>query len=297
MLVPRKRTEPRRKHTWAELTVAFLGVLLGVLLFYVLPRLKRLPLRLMPREMRVRRLLTDLKEKEGWSRSFAIDDLGRIKAPRAIPLLVAALDKDDDHESVINALVMIGRKSVPYLLETAKSSSELGRSSAFKALARLHAELPAALLTEGLFSSDNGIMEASFQLLQQSKSKEVVQAAIERLDNQQYEQRLRAVKVLAAMGSAECTAVLPHLLQDPYPHVRAEVITALEHVKPENLQSTLLAVLRDDDEDESIRTLAAMALGRLKGLPYLTDLGVAEASLAYLVDEASELLQNEARAP
>ncbi len=267
-------------------------VILGFLVYYVWPRLKRLHLFVGPRERRVRKCLHELEHGEGWPRLLAAEILGQLREPRAVPLLVATLGTEDGDEA-ITALVSIGDDAVAPLIQAARATGE-GRRRALVALSRLGAGVSDDILMEGLFGAGSLVSE-TLEIVRRTRPSSLIATLLPRLSDPDWEIRCRAVKVLAAIGGPESVAAVRPMLRDEDSLVRATVIHALDALKPADIGETMLRVVRGEDEEEGLRVEAAMALGRAEGPESLVRLTRTEPSLGEILALAIEYLSHEAR--
>ena len=169
-------------------------------------------------------------------------------APAAIPILVQALDDDQDRvrQPAVEALTTIGvpaRPAVPRLLQSLHENDSDASRFAARALAQIAPEderVTAALLA-ALRESPAGLRAAAAEALRSGQGTDpVVSGLIQALSDARHEVRLAAARSLGRMArlSESARAALDRAKQDPFPSVRAAAERALNAVRGANPSPT-----------------------------------------------------------
>jgi HEAT repeat protein len=232
----------------------------------------------------------------GHVRLAAIDALGRLGDPAAIPAL-AALAASEDAErsrSALHALGGIDHGDVWAPLQTAlRADDDETRASAAAALGRLRAETAVELLEWTAAVDTSAIVVATavralasaaaeasqaaravgalLALVADPSRRELVIAALGSLPSPLIETvarglrdprpavRASAVQGLGRMRHPEASRSLQTALDDPAPEVRVAALTEFRHLGTRGLDRRLLALARADP-DASVRHAALTAL-------------------------------------
>jgi HEAT repeat protein len=153
------------------------------------------------------------------------------------------------------------------LLADAHSNDPLEQVQALMALTKLHDEFAVPDILDLLSSADEDVRAESAHALGYlgERYRERIGPALLKLVHDE-NQRVRneAVEALGLQPYPPAKEVLIHVLQsDPYWVVRASAAEALGNYQDESLVANLEQVLRDSDEESTVKAYAAFAIGLL----------------------------------
>lgn len=208
-----------------------------------------------------------LDDAAGQVRLAAIDALGRIGSPAAVPAL-AALSTSDDRERAIAAVTALGRisheETWPPLQTALRSADEDGRAAAAESISRLGGKTAIELL-EWSAAADDSLRVASAAvegLATIARDETIGAAAVHALIDLAAETARRdlIVPVLAALP-ADAISSLAEGLRDPRAQVRVAVVQALGGMRRAEASRRLEPAL--DDSAAEVRTAALTELRHL----------------------------------
>jgi hypothetical protein len=230
--------------------------------FHVLPRLKRLHLRLLPRRRRVERALRDLRS--GAERTLAIAELGSLRDPRAVPDLVGAL-ATGDRTVAADALVSIGGAEVPAAVVEAASTTDdaptLGHL--LDVMRRLDVIPPSQLLVKGVRSLATSDLagQAARELAVRHAPPDLLPLLEPMVASASEDSRLVAALLLGDLGLPEGMPHLARLLHDESSTVQRTAVSGMARIDGQEAVKSLARIARRPDVEEPVRALAALCLG------------------------------------
>ena len=193
----------------------------------------------------------------------AVEALGDLRDPSAIPALMGALTGDQYSGirwKAVEALTKIGSDSVPPLVEVLKNPDPDIRWKAAVALGEIGDQRGIAPLVELLGDSDRFVRSrAVYALVRIGPS--AVPSLTGTLGHPDIGVRIAAVEALGKIGDRPSIDALARALADPSPEVRQEAISALSN-QGEKAIPVLSA--RIHDPDRFIRRRAVLALAGMK---------------------------------
>jgi len=231
------------------------------------------------------KLIRDLEAKEAEVRMNAAIDLGKLKNPRVVPPLIAALKDKDQHVPVRaeESLVALGPVAVEALTSALRNREEASRPAVVRILGKimdvrgidplmeamedpnpaLAKEARDALLKVLLAALKDSRLEVRLKaakLLQDVPDPVAVEPLIGALRDKDSNVRQRAGAALGKIGQpAEKSLV--GLLQDPDPEMRRVAAEQLGKIRSPEALEPLLTALRDPDPN--VQWWAAWALGEI----------------------------------
>lgn len=191
------------------------------------------------------RLKRELFHPEMSKRLKTIEDLAFLKTPQAIFLLLETLASERNtviREKIIEEILKIGRRVVPYILEMLKVEKEVVKSLETKKM-----EKPA--------------IRIFCQLLAKLKAKESEDTLIELLKDDDPLIKTSACEALGILKSEKAIEDIFPLLYDINFWVRASACNALGEIGDNKAVSQLLERL--EDENHWVRQAACEALGKI----------------------------------
>lgn len=203
---------------------------------------------------RIDNLIRDLEAKEPEIRMNAAIDLGKLKNPKVVPPLIAALKDKDQHVPLRaeESLVALGPVAVDALTGALRSRQEKSRPVIARILGKIMDLRGIDPLVEAAGDPDAALAkEARDALLK------VLSAA---LKDGNLEVRLKAAKLLQDVPDPSAVEPLIGALRDKDGNVRQRAGIALAKIgKP--AEKSLVGLLRDPDPE--MRRLAAEQLGKI----------------------------------
>jgi HEAT repeat protein len=209
-----------------------------------------------------------LDSSDAGSRASAAASFGRIGNPAAIPLLLKALG-DLDVEVRISAAYALWRlgdesgASIVQEIAEGASHEARGRQLAVETFGRMFGQAAFPFLERMKLAPEAGVREGAVIALSQigRDDPQSIQASIKEAFTSGKEQRLRAVKVLAASRTPAALEALKRLANSRDAGIRNESLEALGEQAAAAALPALLSALADGEE--STRLHAARALSRL----------------------------------
>ncbi len=207
-------------------------------------------------------LIEQLDAEDVETRKAAIVALGRIGDARAVPALVAAINRDD--ESIIpvaGALGKIGdRRAFEALLELIGHTDAAFRQAAISAINSLgHPEMAARAVV--LMNDPNPyVRESAVRIAGYFGYDECADLLMARCRDEDENVRRAAVEHIPYIEDGRVIAVLAEALETATPRVRAAAAAAFAQIESARALPYLLKAL--DDEDGWVRYFAARAIGR-----------------------------------
>jgi HEAT repeat protein len=234
---------------------------------------------------RIDNLIRDLEAKEPEIRMNAAIDLGKLKNPRVVPPLIAALKDKDQHVPLRaeESLIVLGPVAVDALTGALRNRQEVSRPVIARilgkimdlrgidplveamadpnpALAKEARDALLKVLPAALKDSNVEVRLNAARLLQDVPDPSAVEPLIGALRDKDGNVRQRAGIALAKIGQpAESSLV--GLLRDPNPEMRRLGAEQLGKIRDPETLEPLLAALRDPDPN--VQWWAAWALGEI----------------------------------
>ena len=176
-------------------------------------------------------LIEALQDVDSNVSEAAADALGKIKDPRAVPALIAAL-KDEDwvfQAWVFRALVSIGKPAIPALIEAVKDKDEDSGVRQDAAVALEEIDDPRAVpdLIEALNDEDPNVRYSTASALKNRKDPAAVPALIAALKDEYVIVREAAARALGKIKDPAAVPALTQALKDKNSEVRGEAAWAL----------------------------------------------------------------------
>lgn len=207
-------------------------------------------------------LIEQLDAEDIETRKAVIVALGRIGDARAVPALVAAINRDDELTiPVAGALGKIGdRRAFDALLELIGDSDAAVRQAAISAINSLgHPEMAARAAV--LMNDPNPyVRESAVRIAGYFGYDECADLLLERCRDEDENVRRAAVEHIPYIEDRRVLAVLAEALETATPRVRAAAASAFAQVESARALPYLLKAL--DDEDAWVRYFAARSIGR-----------------------------------
>jgi HEAT repeat protein len=207
----------------------------------------------------VRGLVKALRNKDHQVQYEAVEALGELKDPAAVPALMGALTGDQYSGirwKAAEALVKIGKPSVQSLIGVIENPDPDIRWKAAVSLGEIGDTRAIAPLVTMLGDSDRFVRSRAVYALAQFGTT-AVPALSESLDHENADVRQSSVAVLGKVGGPETISALVRALGDPSVDVRQDAISALTK-QDEDAFGALSDAL--GDRNSLIRQGAAMAL-------------------------------------
>ena len=230
-------------------------------------------------------LLQALKDEHMNARWKVAKALGEIGDPQAVPALLLTLkDKDQGvRQSATGALGKIGDpQAVPALLQTLKDEDEDVRDATALALGDIGAPATPVLL-RALKDKDQGVRQSATGALGKIGDPQAVPALLQTLKDEDEDVRDATALALGDIG-APATPVLLRALKDKDQGVRRWAVAALGKIGDPQVVPALLQALKD--KDQGVRRWAVAALGKI------SDPQVVPALLQALKDEDQGVRQS-----
>jgi len=193
----------------------------------------------------------------------AVEALGELRDPSAIPALMGALTGDQYSGirwKAVEALAKIGPDSVPPLVDELKNPDPDIRWKAAVALGEIGDPRGIAPLVELLGDSDRFVRSRAVYALARI-GPPAVASLVGALNQPDDAVRLGAVGALGKIGDPPAVSALVHALADRSPEVRQETISALSS---QGGRAIAALSVRLNDPDRMIRRRAVLALAGMK---------------------------------
>jgi len=232
----------------------------------IIPREAAVDALVMIGEPAVGPLIEALASKNSLVQQNAMRALGRIRDPRAIPVLILGLEdrEDRNRQAAAEGLVSIGRPVVrPLAMEFQTYKFRYGdfRSEATNVIVRIGE--PAIGPLANVFRGGNQKVRIFTGQVLADIGKAAVPTLIDLLNDNDPEARHWAGYYLAQLKDPRSVESLAKALStDDHPSVRSVAARALGRIKDERAIEPLMAALSDDDWN--VRADSAVALGGMK---------------------------------
>lgn len=204
---------------------------------------------------RTDKLIRDLEAKEAEVRMNAAIDLGKLKNPRVVPPLIAALKDKDQHVPVLaeESLVALGPMAVEALTGALRNREEANRPVVARILGKIMDVRGIDPLMEAMEDPNPALAkEARDALLK------VLPAA---LKDSRLEVRLKAAKLFQDVPDPVAVEPLIGALRDKDSNVRQRAGIALGKIG-QPAEKSLVGLLHDPDPE--MRRVAAEQLGKIR---------------------------------
>jgi HEAT repeat protein len=210
-----------------------------------------------------------IRALERHSSTLLMEALGRLRDPRAVAPLVAALTQEDPHlrQAAATALGLIGdpRAVRPLIdafrVESGDTEDITAWQDAAEALARIR-EPAVGLLIAALADENSMVRASSADALGRLGDPQAVAPLIMTLGDGEPHVRLRAAEALGKLGNEEARDPLAALLSDQDEMVRVYAVRALGDLIRGSLFAPLVSALTDFSigvRSEALRALAKSA--------------------------------------
>jgi HEAT repeat protein len=234
---------------------------------------------------RTDQLIRDLEAKEADVRMSAAIDLGKMKDPRVVPPLIAALRDKDRYvpARAEDSLVALGPLAVEPLIAALRNKDEPNRPVVARilgkirdvrsidpleqvlkdpkpALAKETRDALLKVLSTALQDSRLDVRLKAAKMLQDLPDPVAVEPLIGALRDRDVNIRLRAATALGNIGQPAVKSLIG-LLKDPDPEMRRVAVEQLGKIRHPEALAPLLTVLRDPDPN--VQWWAAWALGEM----------------------------------
>jgi HEAT repeat protein len=226
----------------------------------------------------VESLIGVLKDADASVRGEVVDALGRLGDPRAVEPLIGAL-KDSNKRVRSTAAEALGKlegAAVDSLLIAIKNSDEQLRSGAAKALGEAQRKLKSKRVMEALLGtlkdSNVSVRRAAIKALGGLKDSQALMSLKNALRDIDWQVRLSATQALGRQGDDRAIEPLITALEDVNLEVRSGAAEALGDLG-ESAVISLIKVLRSKGDQEDVRLGVTRALGQIRQLPALIELG------------------------
>jgi len=204
-------------------------------------------------------LIEATRDPNPWVRWEAVNALGYIGDPRAIPALVERILKDDNPHPrwrsiwAVQAVDREGTEAVPLLLKGLKSDDEVVVWNAAVGLSAYKRPEAVPILMEGLGSEDEFRQWEAIFCLSNVWNEETVPALIPILKGGRLRARQEAANTLGAIGDKRAVpALLEALENDESPEVRWRAAVALGRIGDPSVIPKLEELLQKEEDEQVI---------------------------------------------
>jgi HEAT repeat protein len=188
--------------------------------------------------------------------------VGRIKTPKAVPLLVQVIETRSPlfRSHAAESLGQIGdRRAVPALVSLLKDADPAVRANATSALIRIPDRQAIDPLRQMLTDEDADVRLHAIQALAEIGDARAVPDLLERLNDPSAEVQVAAAEALGQCGDARAVEPLLERLQSDDEAILLRAISALRRLKDPRAAQALLGLL--SDERDVVRQRAVDTLG------------------------------------
>ncbi len=207
-------------------------------------------------------LIGVLKESRDVER--AVETLGEIGDPRAIPALINVLSSEyrSAQNKAVDALVKIGNPAIPALTKALKDRRWRVRRNALSALGYIRSAEAVLGLIGALKSNDPYLRKHALRILGEERDARLVPVFVGVLLDKNEHARQKAAEILGEIGDAGAVPALIEALKDDIWAVRLAAVNALRRIEDAKAVPWVIRILKD--KNWQVRLAAVRALRWMK---------------------------------
>ncbi|MBI1923988.1 HEAT repeat domain-containing protein [Candidatus Poribacteria bacterium] len=214
-----------------------------------------------------RKYIQQLNSPYEWRRKKAAIALGKLKDPRAIPVLTQVLQdrwSSNVRCAAAEALGKIGNSQALPALITALQEDKSARAAIVEALGRIGDPQAIPALTTALQEAERESARAAIvEALGEIGDPQAIPVLTTALQNESEYIRHAAAKALGKIGNSQAISALTTALQDKLGAVRYAAVQALGEIGDPQALTALTTALKVQDGWGDVRSAAAKALGQI----------------------------------